>query len=40
VSTRPYPGFTIVTASNGGITGLVKTLAIEIAPHRVNAIHP
>jgi NAD(P)-dependent dehydrogenase (short-subunit alcohol dehydrogenase family) len=37
---RPYPGSTIVTASNAGITGLVKTLAIEIAPHRVNAIHP
>jgi NAD(P)-dependent dehydrogenase (short-subunit alcohol dehydrogenase family) len=37
---RPYPGSTMVTASNGGITGLVKTLAIEIAPHRVNAIHP
>jgi NAD(P)-dependent dehydrogenase (short-subunit alcohol dehydrogenase family) len=37
---RPYPGSTMVTAFNGGITGLVKTLAIEIAPHRVNAIHP
>lgn len=37
---RPYPGSTIVTASNAGIAGLVKTLAIEIAPHRVNAIHP
>jgi NAD(P)-dependent dehydrogenase (short-subunit alcohol dehydrogenase family) len=37
---RPYPGSTMVTASNGGITALVKTLAIEIASHRVNAIHP
>jgi NAD(P)-dependent dehydrogenase (short-subunit alcohol dehydrogenase family) len=37
---RPYPGSTMVTAFNGGITGLVKTLAVEIAPHRVNAIHP
>jgi NAD(P)-dependent dehydrogenase (short-subunit alcohol dehydrogenase family) len=37
---RPYPGSTIVTAFNGGITGLVKTLAVEIAPHRVNALHP
>ena len=37
---RPYPGSTIVTAFNGGITGLVKTLAVEIAPHRVNAVHP
>ena len=37
---RPYPGSTIVTAFNGGITGLVKTLSAEIAPHRVNALHP
>jgi len=37
---RPYPGSTIVTAFNSGITGLVKTLAVEIAPHRVNAVHP
>jgi NAD(P)-dependent dehydrogenase (short-subunit alcohol dehydrogenase family) len=37
---RPYPGSTMVTAFNGGISGLVKTLAVEIAPHRVNAVHP
>ncbi|MFC4015176.1 SDR family oxidoreductase [Nonomuraea purpurea] len=37
---RPYPGSTIVTTFNAGITGLVKTLAVEIAPHRVNALHP
>jgi NAD(P)-dependent dehydrogenase (short-subunit alcohol dehydrogenase family) len=37
---RPYPGSTIVTAHNGGVSALVRTLAIEIAPHRVNAIHP
>jgi NAD(P)-dependent dehydrogenase (short-subunit alcohol dehydrogenase family) len=37
---RPYPGSTIVTAFNGGVSSLVKTLAIEIAPHRVNALHP
>jgi NAD(P)-dependent dehydrogenase (short-subunit alcohol dehydrogenase family) len=37
---RPYPGSTIVTTFNAGITGLVKTLAVEIAPHRVNAVHP
>jgi NAD(P)-dependent dehydrogenase (short-subunit alcohol dehydrogenase family) len=36
----PYPGSTIVTAFNGGISSLVKTLAIELAPHRINAIHP
>jgi NAD(P)-dependent dehydrogenase (short-subunit alcohol dehydrogenase family) len=37
---RPYPGSTMVTTFNGGVSGLVKTLAREIAPHRVNAIHP
>ncbi|MFE4645050.1 SDR family NAD(P)-dependent oxidoreductase [Streptomyces sp. NPDC056730] len=37
---RPYPGSTIVTAINSAVTGLVKTLALEIAPHRVNALHP
>lgn len=37
---RPYPGSTMVTSFNGGVTGLVKTLALEIAPHRVNALHP
>jgi NAD(P)-dependent dehydrogenase (short-subunit alcohol dehydrogenase family) len=25
---------------NSGISGLVKTLAVELAPHRVNALHP
>lgn len=37
---RPYPGSTMVTTFNGGVTALVRTLAIEIAPHRVNALHP
>ncbi|MEV4172558.1 SDR family oxidoreductase [Nonomuraea sp. NPDC049709] len=37
---RPYPGSTVVTTFNAGITGLVRTLAVEIAPHRVNALHP
>jgi NAD(P)-dependent dehydrogenase (short-subunit alcohol dehydrogenase family) len=25
---------------NGGVSGLVRTLAVELAPIRVNAIHP
>jgi NAD(P)-dependent dehydrogenase (short-subunit alcohol dehydrogenase family) len=25
---------------NGGVTGLVRTLVIELAPRRVNALHP
>lgn len=37
---RPYPGSTMVTAFNGGIASLVRTLAVELAPVRVNAIHP
>ena len=37
---RPYSGSTIISAHNGGVSALVKTLAIEIAPHRVNAVHP
>ncbi|MFI9626633.1 SDR family oxidoreductase [Streptomyces sp. NPDC052042] len=37
---RPCPGSTMVTTANGGISGLVRTLAVELAPRRVNAIHP
>jgi NAD(P)-dependent dehydrogenase (short-subunit alcohol dehydrogenase family) len=37
---RPYPGSTTVSTVNGGISGLARTLAWELAPIRVNAIHP
>jgi NAD(P)-dependent dehydrogenase (short-subunit alcohol dehydrogenase family) len=37
---RPYPGSTTVSSINGGVTGLTRTLAVEVAPVRVNAIHP
>ena len=37
---RPYPGSTTVTTVNHGVSGLVRTLAHELAPIRVNAIHP
>ncbi len=37
---RPYPGSTTVTTVNGGIMTMVHTLALELAPMRVNAIHP
>jgi NAD(P)-dependent dehydrogenase (short-subunit alcohol dehydrogenase family) len=37
---RPYPGSTTVSTVNGGISGLVRTLAYELAPIRVNAVHP
>lgn len=37
---RPYPGSTTVTTVNGGVSALIRTLAIELAPIRFNAIHP
>jgi NAD(P)-dependent dehydrogenase (short-subunit alcohol dehydrogenase family) len=37
---RPYPGSTTVSTVNGGVLGMVRTLATELAPIRVNGIHP
>ena len=37
---HPYPGSTTVTAMNGAVSGLVRTMSIELAPIRINAIHP
>ena len=37
---RPYPGSTTVTTVNGGVSSLIRTLAIELAPIRFNALHP
>lgn len=37
---RPYPGSTTVSTVNSGVTGLVHSLAVEVAPVRVNALHP
>lgn len=37
---RPYPGSTTVTTVNAGVVGMVTTLATELRPLRVNAIHP
>jgi NAD(P)-dependent dehydrogenase (short-subunit alcohol dehydrogenase family) len=37
---RPYPGSTTITTVNGGVEGLVRTLAVQLAPIRANAIHP
>lgn len=37
---RPYPGSTTVSTVNAGVVGMVTTLALELAPVRVNAIHP
>ena len=37
---RPYPGSTTVSTVNAGVLGMVRTLALELAPVRVNSIHP
>jgi NAD(P)-dependent dehydrogenase (short-subunit alcohol dehydrogenase family) len=37
---RPYPGSTTITTVNGGVSSMVRSLAVELAPVRVNAIHP
>ncbi|MGP4102784.1 SDR family oxidoreductase [Nonomuraea sp. KM90] len=36
----PYPGSTTVTTVNAAVAGLVTTLAAELAPVRVNSVHP
>jgi NAD(P)-dependent dehydrogenase (short-subunit alcohol dehydrogenase family) len=37
---RPYPGLTTITMAHGAVTSTVRTQAVELAPVRVNAIHP
>jgi NAD(P)-dependent dehydrogenase (short-subunit alcohol dehydrogenase family) len=37
---RPYPGSTTVSTVNGGVVGMVRTLTSELAPIRINALHP
>jgi NAD(P)-dependent dehydrogenase (short-subunit alcohol dehydrogenase family) len=37
---RPYDGSTTVSTVNGGVVGMVRTLVSELAPMRINAIHP
>jgi NAD(P)-dependent dehydrogenase (short-subunit alcohol dehydrogenase family) len=37
---RPYPGSTTVSTVNGGVIGLMHTMIVELAPIRVNVIHP
>jgi NAD(P)-dependent dehydrogenase (short-subunit alcohol dehydrogenase family) len=37
---RPYPGSNTVSTVNGGVVGLMNTLIVELAPIRVNVIHP
>ncbi|MEU1276149.1 SDR family oxidoreductase [Streptomyces sp. NPDC005799] len=37
---RPVPGSTTISMANAGVIGLMRSLAVEIAPVRVNAITP
>lgn len=37
---QPYPGSTTITTVNGGVTTMINSLALELTPIRVNAIHP
>jgi NAD(P)-dependent dehydrogenase (short-subunit alcohol dehydrogenase family) len=37
---RPYVGSTTVSTVNGAVTGMVRAMALELAPVRVNAVHP
>jgi NAD(P)-dependent dehydrogenase (short-subunit alcohol dehydrogenase family) len=37
---RPYPGSTTITMVNGAVKSMIKTMAVELAPIRFNAIHP
>jgi NAD(P)-dependent dehydrogenase (short-subunit alcohol dehydrogenase family) len=37
---RPYPGSTTVSMVNGGVVGMVNAMVTELAPIRVNALHP
>lgn len=37
---RPYPGSTTVSSINAGVIGMVRTMSCELAPTRVNSIHP
>ena len=37
---QPYPGSTTITTVNGAMSTLINSLAVELSPIRVNAIHP
>ena len=37
---RPYPGSLTISTVNGGVATMINSLAIELAPIRINAIHP
>lgn len=38
--TRPYPSSTMISIANAGLVGMMNTLAVELAPIRVNSVSP
>jgi NAD(P)-dependent dehydrogenase (short-subunit alcohol dehydrogenase family) len=40
VKDRPYPGSTTMSTVNAGVIGLMHTMIVELAPIRINVIHP
>lgn len=36
----PYPGSTTVSTINAGLNGLMRSLALQLAPIRINSVHP
>ncbi len=39
-SRKPMQGYAMIAAMNGAIEGLMRTLAVELSPIRVNAVSP
>lgn len=37
---KPYPGSLTVTSVNGGVEKMLNNLVLDLAPIRINAIHP
>ncbi len=37
---RPYPSSTMISIANAGLVGMMNTLAVELAPIRVNSVSP
>ena len=37
---RPYPTSTMISIANAGLVGMMNTLAVELAPIRVNSVSP
>ena len=38
--TKPFLNSTMITVTNAGIVGMMKAMAVELAPIRVNIVSP